>query len=51
MIVIAVTIIKQLKKSKAAVNLIVIEILTCFICLFDDDFSKVMCIASFSFNL
>ena len=34
----AITIIKQMKKSKAIGNYIVIEILTCFTCLFNDGF-------------
>ena len=46
---IAVAIIKV--KTKTQGNLVVIEILTYFNCLFNDDLSQVMCIASFSFNL
>ena len=43
--------IKEMKKSKTIGNKIVIEILTCFTCLFNDSFSQVMCIGSFNFNL
>ena len=51
MILKAIAVIKEMKKSKAKGNLIVIEILTCFSCFFDVGFSQVMYTTSFNFNL